>query len=47
MAVLIDLVTPQHNLIARKYLDDAVQLSPESAIAWSQLADVLMRDYLN
>ena len=47
MAVLIDAVTPQHNLIARKYLEDAVQLSPESAIAWSQLADVLMRDYLN
>ena len=35
MAVLIDAVTPQHNLIARKYLEDAVQLSPESAIAWS------------
>jgi adenylate cyclase len=47
MAILIDSVTPQHNLIARKYLQEALQLSPESAIAWSQLADVLMRDYLN
>ncbi|WP_256470322.1 adenylate/guanylate cyclase domain-containing protein [Bradyrhizobium sp. 157] len=47
MAILIDSVTPQHNLIARKYLQEALQLSPDSAIAWSQLADVLMRDYLN
>lgn len=47
MAVLIDSITPQHNLIARKYLQESLQLSPQSAIAWSQLADVLMRDYLN
>jgi tetratricopeptide (TPR) repeat protein len=47
MAILIESITPQHNLIARKYLQDSLQLSPQSAIAWSQLADVLMRDYLN
>src|SRR6202044_778902 len=47
MAILIDSITPQHNLAARNYLEQAVNLSPSSAIAWSQLADVLMRDYLN
>jgi adenylate cyclase len=47
MAILIESITPQHNLAARKYLQEAVSLSPLSANAWSQLADVLMRDYLN
>jgi adenylate cyclase len=47
MAILIDSITPPHNLAARKYLQESVRLSPLSAIAWSQLADVLMRDYLN
>jgi adenylate cyclase len=47
MALLIDSITPPHNLAARKYLQESVRLSPLSAIAWSQLADVLMRDYLN
>lgn len=47
MAILIDAVTAEHNFAARKYLQEAVHLSPDSAIAWSQLADVLMRDYLN
>jgi adenylate cyclase len=47
MAILIDSITPLHNLAARKYLQESVRLSPLSAIAWSQLADVLMRDYLN
>jgi adenylate cyclase len=47
MAILIDSITPQHNLIARKYLQDSLQLSPQSAFGWSQLADVFMRDYLN
>jgi len=47
MAMLIDSITPQHNLLARKYLQDSLKLDSQSAIAWSQLADVLMRDYLN
>jgi TolB-like protein/Flp pilus assembly protein TadD len=47
MAILIDATTPQHNLIARKYLQESLQLNSQSALAWSQLADVLMRDYLN
>jgi adenylate cyclase len=47
MAILIDSVTPQHNLLARKYLQDSLHLNSQSAIAWSQLADVLMRDYWN
>jgi adenylate cyclase len=47
MATLIDSTTPQHNYAARKYLLESLRLSPDSAIAWSQLADVLMRDYLN
>jgi adenylate cyclase len=47
MAILIESITPQHNLAARKYLEEAVSLSPLSANTWSQLADVLMRDYLN
>jgi adenylate cyclase len=47
MAILIESITPQHNLAARKYLQEAGRLSPLSANAWSQLADVLMRDYLN
>jgi adenylate cyclase len=47
MAILIESITPQHNLAARKYLQESVGLSPLSANAWSQLADVLMRDYWN
>jgi adenylate cyclase len=47
MAILIESITPQHNLVARKYLRESLDLNPQSAIAWSQLADVLMRDYLN
>jgi adenylate cyclase len=47
MAILIESITPPHNLAARKYLQESVRLSPLSANAWSQLADVLMRDYWN
>jgi adenylate cyclase len=47
MAILIDSITPEHNLLARKYLQDSLKLDQNSAITWSQLADVLMRDYLN
>jgi adenylate cyclase len=46
-ALLIDSITAPHTLAARKYLEESVRLSPSSANSWSQLANVLIYDYLN
>jgi TolB-like protein/Tfp pilus assembly protein PilF len=47
MALLITSLTPEHTLSARRFLEEAVRLDPQSADAWSQLANVLVDDYLN
>ena len=47
MALIIDSITAPHTLAARKYLEESVRLSPSSAKSWSQLANVLIYDYLN
>ena len=47
MAFLIDSFTPQNTRLARKYLEESVRLNPLSADGWSQLANVLVYDYLN
>ncbi len=47
MALLVTLPTPEHSLSARHFLEESVRLDPQSADGWSQLADVLMTDYLN
>jgi adenylate cyclase len=47
MALLITSFTPEHTLSARRFLEEAVRLDPQSADAWSQLANVLVDDYLN
>jgi adenylate cyclase len=47
MALLIDSLTPEHTLSARRLLEESVRLNPQSADTWSQLANVLVSDYLN
>ena len=47
MALLIDSITEPHTFAARKYLEESIRLSPSSANSWSQLANVLIYDYLN
>jgi adenylate cyclase len=47
MAVLATIPSPEHHLSARRYLEEAVQRDPQSAESWSQLAAVLVNDYLN
>jgi adenylate cyclase len=46
MAYLIDKVTPENTLAARGALEKSVKLDPNSAEAWSELANVLMIDFL-
>jgi adenylate cyclase len=47
MALLIDSMTPQNTLAARRYFEESARLNPLSANSWSQLANVLIYDYLN
>jgi class 3 adenylate cyclase/TolB-like protein/cytochrome c-type biogenesis protein CcmH/NrfG len=46
-ALLVTSPTPEHHLAARKYLEEAVRLDPNSAESWGQLANVLATDYFN
>jgi len=46
MAYLIENETPENFLAARKSLEASLGLDPHSAEAWSQLALVLVRDFL-
>jgi tetratricopeptide (TPR) repeat protein len=43
---LIDKLTPQNTLAARRELEKAVALDPNSAEAWARLAHLSMTDYL-
>jgi adenylate cyclase len=47
MALLVTSPTPEHALSARRYLEEAVRLDPQSADSWGQLANVLATDYFN
>jgi adenylate cyclase len=47
MALTIDSMTAPHTLAARRYLEESVSIDPSSASAWSELAFVLITDYLN
>jgi adenylate cyclase len=47
MALLASPITQKHHLVARRYLEDSLQLDPRSAEGWSQLAHLLINDYLN
>ena len=47
MALLVTSPTPEHHLAARKYLEEAVRLDPNSAESWGQLANLLATDYFN
>jgi adenylate cyclase len=46
MAYLIENETPENFLAARKALEEALKKDPDDADAWSQLALVLVRDFL-
>jgi tetratricopeptide (TPR) repeat protein len=47
MALLAGSVTPEHALSARQYLEESVRLNSQAADSWSQLAALLVNDYLN
>lgn len=47
MALLVSSITQQNHLAARQYLQQSLQLNPESADGWSQLAHVMINDYFN
>lgn len=47
MALLASPITHEHHLAARQYLEESLRLAPQSADSWSQLAHVLMNDYLS
>ena len=47
MALLTTSVTPENALAARQNLEQSLQLDPQSADSWSQLAWVFVNDYLN
>jgi adenylate cyclase len=47
MALLVASITPEHNLAARRYLEESVSRDPQSADGWGQLARALMSDYFN
>jgi adenylate cyclase len=46
MAYLVENDTPENSLFARKFLKASLALDPQNAEAWSQLALVLVRDFL-
>jgi adenylate cyclase len=46
MAQLTEKLTPENSLFARKFLEASLALDPYSAEAWSELALVLVRDFL-
>ena len=47
MALLVTSITPEHHLSARQFLEDSLRRDPQSAESWSQLAFMLVNDYLN
>jgi adenylate cyclase len=46
MAMYISGITPEHTREARLLLEQSVQLDPNSAEAWAELANLVMIDYL-
>ncbi len=47
MALLVAGPSPERHLAARQFLEESLQRDPQSAESWSQLAGVLVNDYLN
>jgi class 3 adenylate cyclase/TolB-like protein/Tfp pilus assembly protein PilF len=47
MALLVAGPSPEHHLSARQFLEESLQRDPQSAESWSQLAGLLVNDYLN
>ena len=47
MAAYMNSLTPANTLAGRQFLEQAVRLDPNYALAWAWLADVLVSDYLN
>ena len=47
MALLVTSNTPEHALSARQYLEESLRLNSQAADSWSELAAVLVNDYLN
>ena len=47
MALLVAGPSPEHHRSARQFLNDSLQRDPQSAEGWSQLAALLVNDYLN
>ena len=47
MAAYMNSLTPANTLAGRGFLEQAVHLDPNYALAWAWLADVLVSDYLN
>jgi TolB-like protein/Flp pilus assembly protein TadD len=47
MALLVAGPSPEHHLSARQFFEESLQRDPQSAESWSQLAGLLVNDYLN
>jgi TolB-like protein/class 3 adenylate cyclase/Tfp pilus assembly protein PilF len=47
MALLVAGPSPEHHISARHILEESLQRDPQSAESWSQLAGLLVNDYLN
>jgi TolB-like protein/Tfp pilus assembly protein PilF len=47
MALIVAGPSPEHHLSARQFLEESLQRDPQSAESWSQLAGLLVNDYLN
>jgi adenylate cyclase len=47
MALLVAGPSPEHHLSARQFLEESLRRDPQSAESWSQLAGLLVNDYLN
>lgn len=47
VALLNMSLTPENALAARRYLQESLRLNPQAADSWSQLASVLINDYLS
>ena len=47
MALILNGPSPEHHLSARQFLEESLRRDPQSAESWSQLAGLLVNDYLN
>jgi class 3 adenylate cyclase/TolB-like protein/Flp pilus assembly protein TadD len=47
MALLVAGPSPEHHLSARQFFEESLKRDPQSAESWSQLAGLLVNDYLN